>query len=50
LKNKLVGEFEAIYGLLGVNLINIPREGVYDQLKTEMQTLVNKMKIEASQF
>lgn len=50
LKNKLLGEFEAIYGLFGVAPINIPREGVYDQLKTEMQTLVNKLKIDASQF
>lgn len=50
LKNKLLGEYEAIYGLFGVTPINIPREGVYDQMKTEMQPLVNKMKIDASQF
>lgn len=50
LKNKLLGEFEAIYGLFGVTPINIPREGVYDKLKTEMQTFVNKLKIDASQF
>lgn len=50
LKNKLLGEYEAIYGLFGVTPINIPREGVYDQMKTEMQSLVNKMKIDASQF
>lgn len=50
LKNKLLGEYESIYGLFGVNLINIPRVGLYEQLKTEMQTLVNRLKIEAGQF
>lgn len=50
LKNKLLGEFEAIYALFGVTLINIPRVGAYDQLKTEMQTTVNRLKIEASQL
>jgi hypothetical protein len=30
LKNRLVGEYEAIYALFGVSLVNIPREGVYD--------------------
>lgn len=50
LKNRLVGEYEAIFALFGVTLINIPRVGVYDQIKTEMQTIVNKMKIEAAQF
>lgn len=29
LKNRLVGEYEAIYGLFGVNLVSIPRTGVY---------------------
>lgn len=50
LKNKLLGEYESIYGLFGVNLINIPRVGLYEQLKTEMQTLVNRLKVEAGQF
>ncbi len=45
LKNKLVGEYEAIHGLFGVSLSNIPRVGVYDVQKTELQTVVNKLKV-----
>lgn len=50
LKNRLLGEFEAIYALFGVALINIPRAGAYDLLKTEMQATVNRLKIEAGQL
>lgn len=39
-----------IQSLLGVQLNEISREGVYGALKTEMQTTVNRLKIEASQL
>ena len=50
LKNKLLGEYEAIYALFGVNLLSIPRTGNYEIYKNEMQTLVNKLKVEANQL
>jgi hypothetical protein len=37
-------------GLFGVALKDIPRNGLYGELKTEMQTTVNRLKIEADQL
>lgn len=50
LKNKLLGEYEAIHQLFGVALINIPRVGDYNTFKVEEQSLVNRLKVEAGNF
>ena len=47
IKNKLVGEFEAINRLLGVPQNSIPRTGEYGRLKDEMLPNINGIKIEA---
>ena len=47
IKNKLVGEYELIYRLLGVAQNSIPRSGEYGRLKDEMIPVINSLKIEA---
>jgi hypothetical protein len=50
LRNKLLGEYEAIHQLFGTALSNIPRVGDYNTYKVEEQSLVNKLKVEAGNF
>lgn len=50
LKNKLIGEYEAIFAVTGVKVASIPRTGEYNRLKEEFQTTLNKLKVEASQY
>lgn len=50
LRNKLLGEYEAVQLGLGVPMSSIPREGDYDRFKNEAQAILNKNKVEASTF
>lgn len=47
LKHKLVGEYEMIHKLLGVELTGISRSGEYGRIKDEVIPALNNLKIEA---
>lgn len=50
IKNKLTGEYELIFKLLGVPQSNIPRSGEYGRLKDELMPIINNLKLEAQNY
>ncbi len=50
IKNKLTGEYELIFRLLGVPQSSISRSGEYGRLKDELMPIINNLKLEAQNY